>query len=69
MTGEDGRLLTKDVAARTGLRVATIRRYRVRGTFSPPDGHTLGHPWWRLETVDAWIASRKLKSTREVEAG
>lgn len=53
------RLLTADVAARVGLQAATIRRYRVRGTFPEPDGHTLRHPWWHAETVERWMATRR----------
>lgn len=67
MTGED-RLLTKEVAAVAGLRVDTIRKYRVRGTFPPPDGHEFGHPWWRRETIELWLKQRRFKSTLEVEA-
>lgn len=52
-------LLTRDVAAYAGLRTDTIRKYRVRGVFPEPDGHTFGHPWWHRETIERWLARRK----------
>jgi len=52
-------LTMSDIAALAGVKVATITKHRVRGRFPDPDGHLGPVPWWRRETVDAWLASRR----------
>lgn len=52
-------LTTEDVANMVGVKVNTIRQYRLRGVFPAPDGHVGRTPWWKPETVTAWQATRR----------
>lgn len=53
-----GYLTSADIADRLGVKVSTVRQYKLRGTLPPPD-ETIGRsPVWREETISAWIASR-----------
>jgi len=58
MTDTANMLTVADVARLTGLKSHTILVYRLRGTIPPEDGMFLNSPWWRRETIDAWIAQR-----------
>lgn len=51
-------LTTDDVAALAGVLPASVRRYRLRGTFPRPDGYVGRTPWWRRRTVERWLATR-----------
>ena len=51
-------LSTREVAELVGVKPASIRRYRVRGTFPEPDGYVGVTPWWYRSTVEAWLAKR-----------
>lgn len=51
-------LTTEEVAALAGIRPASVRRYRFRGTFPQPDGYVGRTPWWSRTTVKAWLAAR-----------
>lgn len=51
-------LTTEEVAALAGIRPASVRRYRARGTFPDPDGYVGRTPWWRRRTVERWQAAR-----------
>jgi hypothetical protein len=52
-------LTTGQVAALAGIAPASVRRYRLRGTFPGPDGYVGRTPWWRRRTVERWLASRR----------
>jgi hypothetical protein len=46
------------VAALAGIAPASVRRYRLRGTFPEPDGYVGRTPWWRRRTILGWLAIR-----------
>ncbi|MFH8754560.1 helix-turn-helix transcriptional regulator [Streptomyces atroolivaceus] len=48
----------KDIAAHIRVRTDTIRSYRKHGLLPPPDDVRNGKPYWYVETVLTWIASR-----------
>ncbi len=67
------KLYGAEAAARAGMAASTWRDYTSSRNGRPPRGpapdgvdHDRGHarPWWRAETVDAWIASRPGQGTR-----
>ncbi|WP_329013286.1 hypothetical protein OG271_04110 [Micromonospora rifamycinica] len=47
-----------DLAARLGVKVASIHRMRTRGDLPKPDRMIGRSPAWRPATIDAWQASR-----------
>jgi hypothetical protein len=47
------------IAALAGLGENTIRVYRSRGDFPPPDGKVGNVPWWYADTVTSWLAGRR----------
>jgi predicted DNA-binding transcriptional regulator AlpA len=51
-------LTTDQVAALAGISPASVRRYRLRGAIPEPDGYLGRTPWWRQETIAAWLAER-----------
>jgi predicted DNA-binding transcriptional regulator AlpA len=51
-------LTTAEVAALAGIAPASVRRYRLRGTFPEPDGYVGRTPWWRRRTIMRWLAVR-----------
>lgn len=57
-------LTVSDVAERAGITVASVRKYLVRGTVPPPDGRLGVTPWWRPETIDAWLTNRPGRGRR-----
>jgi predicted DNA-binding transcriptional regulator AlpA len=50
----------KAVADLLGVKPQTVRAYKHRGDagFPEPDLVITGHPAWRRETIEAWIARR-----------
>ncbi|MFB8115647.1 helix-turn-helix transcriptional regulator [Streptomyces sp. NPDC055962] len=48
----------KDIAAHIRVQPDTIRSYRKHGLLPPPDDVRNGKPYWYVDTVLAWIASR-----------
>lgn len=42
------------VAARYGIKPATVTREVKRGSLPPPDGYTARSPWWWSSTLDTW---------------
>lgn len=53
-----GYLTSADIADRLGVKVSTVRQYKLRGDLPPPD-ETIGRsPVWREETIAAWERSR-----------
>ncbi|GAB3214295.1 helix-turn-helix transcriptional regulator [Marinactinospora thermotolerans] len=54
----DDLMSTQDIADRLGVKVSTVRQYKLRGDLPAPL-RTIGRsPVWRRETIEAWIASR-----------
>jgi hypothetical protein len=54
-----GKLTTRQVGERLGIKGATWRAYVARGQAPEPDGHYDARtPFWSAETVDRWKASR-----------
>jgi hypothetical protein len=54
-----GKLTTRQVGERLGIKGATWRAYVARGQAPEPDGHYDARtPYWTAETVDRWKASR-----------
>lgn len=51
-------LSTQDVAARLGVKPATVSGYRHRGYMPKPDGKLGKTVWWWEATIDAWQAAR-----------
>ena len=51
-------LSTQDVAARLGVKPATVSGYRHRGRLPKPDGKLGKTVWWWESTIDAWQAAR-----------
>ena len=41
-----------------GVKVETVRIYKVRGTLPPPDTYVGQSPLWKTATIDAWQAAR-----------
>ena len=54
----DDLLETKDIAALLGVRVATVRQYKLRGDLPPPDATAGRSPLWRRATIEQWRAER-----------
>ena len=54
----EGYLSTADLAERLGVKVETVRIYKVRGTLPPPDTYVGQSPLWKTATIDAWQAAR-----------
>ena len=52
-------LTITDFARLAGLKPATIRQFRWRGIIPAPDGYLERVPWWRPETVETWLATRR----------
>lgn len=52
-------LTTGEVAELAGIKPASVRRLRVRGTFPKPDGYFGPTPWWRPATIMAWQETRR----------
>jgi len=52
-------LSTREAAELCGVSPATVRTYLWAGRFPPPDGYLGRSPWWSVETVLAWSASRR----------
>ena len=54
-----GRMLsTQDVAARLGVKPATVSGYRHHGYMPKPDGKLGNTVWWWEATIDKWQAAR-----------
>lgn len=53
------------LAARLGVKVETIWKYRTRGDIPPPDFHIGRTPCWRHDTIDAWWQTRRGQGWRK----
>lgn len=42
------------VAARYGIKPASVTREVKRGSLPPPDGRIGGSPWWWSSTLEEW---------------
>lgn len=42
------------VAARLGVKVDTVWKWRQRARLPPEDGRVSGSPWWWPESIDEW---------------
>lgn len=42
-----------------GLTTRKFQEYRRRGAVPPPDGRNGNSPWWTVDTVGDWLASRR----------
>jgi hypothetical protein len=51
-------MTVEDIAETLGVQVGSVRQYLTRGEAPAPDGYLGRTPWWRPETVDAWLTSR-----------
>ena len=51
-------LSTQDVAARLGVKPATVSGYRHHGYMPEPDGKLGKTVWWWEATIDAWRKTR-----------
>lgn len=49
---------TNDVAARLGVKPATVRSWLARGQMPQPDCRIGSTPGWKAETIDDWDAKR-----------
>jgi len=49
-------LRLKDLQTILGAGYETIRAWRMEGRIPPPD-FSAGHPRWRRETIERWLAS------------
>lgn len=67
--GVKGYLSYKELAERTGLPVATLRRYKRRGDLVEPDEYVGRSPVWKEATIEAWLTSRRGHSWRKGATG
>lgn len=50
----EGYLTIEQIAARLGVKPATVRQYHHRGDMPPADEHVGRSPVWKVETIDGW---------------
>lgn len=53
-----------EVAAVTGLRESTLRKYAMEGRMPEPDMRVGRSPGWAEDTIKRWIASRPGRGAR-----
>ncbi|MGI8537077.1 MAG: helix-turn-helix transcriptional regulator [Mycobacteriales bacterium] len=53
-----------DIAALTGLQVATLRKYAMQGHLPPPDARIGRAPGWTAATIEHWRATRPGRGAR-----
>jgi len=54
----DGYMTSADVAARCGIKPASVRRMRHRGDLPRPDTYAGRTPLWKIKTIEEWLAQR-----------
>jgi predicted DNA-binding transcriptional regulator AlpA len=57
-------LTTEQVARRIGIATSSLRTYRTRGRFIPPDGMLGKTPYWSSVRVDEWQKTQRRKRGR-----
>jgi hypothetical protein len=55
----EDRISQPELAQMLGITQGTLRAYVSRGQIQPPNGHTLGRPWWWDSVATAITESRK----------
>lgn len=53
-----GYLTSADIAERLGVKIETVRQYKLRGDLPPPDDYVGRSPVWKDETIQAWERER-----------
>ncbi len=54
----EGYLTAEQLAERLGIKRGSVHRYRVRGALPPADEKVGRTPLWKVETIEAWEATR-----------
>jgi predicted DNA-binding transcriptional regulator AlpA len=58
-----------DIADRLGVKVTTVRQYKLRGDLPAPDGQVGRSPVWRQQTISEWMATRPGQGWRKGQKG
>lgn len=54
----DGYLTSDQLAARIGIKRASVHRYRTRGDIPEPDEYVGRTPLWKSDRIEKWLAER-----------
>ncbi len=61
----EGYLTADELAERLGIKRGSVHRYRVRGDLPEPDEHVGRTPLWKIDSIEAWEASRPGRGWRK----